>query len=333
MDYFDQVIKHQVDLIRVEAYETKRIQRILAEADRKVAAVLAGKAKLPNPQTRAFATLSARLTKIRTDAIDDVQRILTKQLKDLVDVERTFELRALKTELDEVIDVDLRALRKRALQTPFTTTPGQMASLDDWFVSFRAADLKRLSAALEAAAYTKGNASELIVGTRSQRYKNGVLRKTHYNAEALVRSSFNHVSNIVRTQLWEANPIRVVRWTAILDRKLCPICLSHHGKYAALGGGKLPTRFSNNSLTPSGLRPPLHANCRCVLLPVFDLLGTADLPDADEWLKAQSVDEQNALLGVGKAQLFRKGTIDATALTAQTGRLLSLAELSGTQAV
>ena len=64
-------------------------------------------------------------------------------------------------------------------------------------------------------------------------------------------------------------------WQAVLDPKLCPECLKHHGKVYAVDE------------TPPEL-PPLHENCRCVILRIGAITpgkATKDGEDgADYWL-------------------------------------------------
>ena len=323
--YFDSAIKHQVDLIRVEQGETRRIVRILREADDKIDTILA-KRNLPRYGTKAYDKIVERILGIRKEAMAEIKTILTDDMRRLVDIERTTEIRALRAAGIDPGDVDLNTLRKRVLHTPFSTSPGQMALFDDWLKSLALADTKRVADALASAARTRADARKLLVGTSGAKYKDGLLSRTHRNAEAIVRTSFTHLSSVVREAIWnESNRIVAYRWTAMLDRRLCPICLSHHGKYVPVAGHKLPKGLP--ALTPVGLRPPLHANCRCVLVPLFSLDALTDLPTADDWLTGQSAESQNAILGVRRAKLYRDGKIDADAMTNQVGRLLTLDQL------
>lgn len=64
-------------------------------------------------------------------------------------------------------------------------------------------------------------------------------------------------------------------WRAILDPKLCPDCLSHHGKVYAMD-------------EPPDVEPPLHENCRCAILPMDAITPGGATKDgengADYWL-------------------------------------------------
>ena len=321
MSYLDNAVRHQIDLLRLEAGESRRLLRILKEADDQIDTLLA-KRNIPRYGTKAFNKLVERVQRIRAEAMSAVKTELADDLRRLVDVERTFELRALKSHIISPNDVNLPILRKSVLNTPFTTSPGQMAVFDSWVKSLEASDKKRIGDALTAAARTGQDARQLVVGSRAFP---GIVARTHKNLEAVVRTLFVHTSSTVREKLWEVNGgVLAYRWTAMLDRKLCPICFSHHGKFTPAPGRTIPSGLP--ALTPKGLRPPLHANCRCILVPIFSLSGILDLPTADEWLTTQTTGTQNEVLGVTRATLFRQGKIEAASMTNQTGRLITLDE-------
>ena len=64
------------------------------------------------------------------------------------------------------------------------------------------------------------------------------------------------VSRQLRQTFGDATPDEWV-WNAILDPRTCPIC-------RPLAGQRRPTQYGFVRL------PPIHANCRCAVLPVFD---------------------------------------------------------------
>ena len=52
--------------------------------------------------------------------------------------------------------------------------------------------------------------------------------------------------------------IGAFQWSAILDEKTCPRCESLDGKYFEVGDPQLDL-----------IKPPLHPNCRCILVGVL----------------------------------------------------------------
>ena len=55
-----------------------------------------------------------------------------------------------------------------------------------------------------------------------------------------------------------ANQIGAYQWSAILDSRTCPICESLDGTYFEPGDPAL-----------AELKPPIHPNCRCILVAVL----------------------------------------------------------------
>ena len=94
-------------------------------------------------------------------------------------------------------------------------------------------------------------------------------------------------------------------------------------------------------------RPPLHPNCRSTLRLVTKSwrelgLDANDIPEStrasmdgqvkdnlnyENWLKSKTTEQQDEVLGKGKAELWRKGIITFRDMLDQSGRPLTLKEL------
>ena len=161
-------------------------------------------------------------------------------------------------------------------------------------------------------------------------------------AQTLVQTATSAVSNKAREAVYEKNSdvLKGMRWLATLDSHTCPRCGALDGLMWDMDGKPIghSTPFT---------RPPLHFNDRCVLSPVtktYKELGI-DLPEptagkrASEfgtesgkttfsaWLKRQSPEYIEEVLGKGRAELWRAGKISLADLTSGTGRPLTLEEL------
>lgn len=175
----------------------------------------------------------------------------------------------------------------------------------------------------------------------------GFLRRATKNAEALVRTSFQQVSNEARREVYRANSgvIKGIQHISTLDSRTTNICSAYAGAawdldYNPIGDISLPYN--------SGV--PRHWGCRSVEAPLLksldEILGVPDMPKIpkgtqssidgqipgdvtfDRWLGGKPESFQNKMLGKGKAELWRSGQITLQDLVDPvTGDALTLSEL------
>jgi len=146
-------------------------------------------------------------------------------------------------------------------------------------------------------------------------YEGGAIQATTKGAQALVRTAVAHVNNQAREAVYQANEdiIKGYQWVATLDASTCPVCGSYDGQVWAVGESR-----------PS---IPIHPNDRClyiVVLKSFRELGLDidEIPDGTrasmdgqvpeklsyaKWLKSQSKEMQDDVLGPTRANMFRSG--------------------------
>jgi len=152
-------------------------------------------------------------------------------------------------------------------------------------------------------------------------------------AETLARTITNHTANTARNETMKENAdvLDGYKWLATLDSRTSLVCASRDGIV-----------YPVDDRSP---KPPAHFNCRStitfVVNPEYDL--GADIEGTrpskgdskqdvssdltyDQWLRKQSPEFQNEVLGRKRAQLFREGaTLDK--FVDERGKTLSLSEL------
>jgi SPP1 gp7 family putative phage head morphogenesis protein len=154
------------------------------------------------------------------------------------------------------------------------------------------------------------------------------------NAATLVQTSTATIANDARAAAMAANDDLILAYRAVatLDSKTCLTCAPLDGLEwtkagKPIGGHKFPL--------PSY---PIHMNCRCLLLGrVLDGEpgGTRASTDGqvsaaltfEGWLERQPIERQNDILGKGRAELYRKGTITLQDLVSGRGRPLTIEQL------
>jgi len=173
----------------------------------------------------------------------------------------------------------------------------------------------------------------------------GMMEKRRKNAEALVRSSVQAVTNKTRLETLKRNNdvVKGIQWSSTLDNRTSLFCISMDGlawdlDYKPLG--------HHRQFTP----PPAHWNCRSTTTPILksfrDLgIDTEDIPESTrasmdgqvpkaekfgDWLEKKEKKDPgfaNRVLGPGRAELWRKGKITTSELADFRGHVLTIKEL------
>lgn len=181
-------------------------------------------------------------------------------------------------------------------------------------------------AALAAGADEAAMVARVVGSGPRGRERGGVMDIARRQARALVDSSVHSAATEARLAAFRTNGVQAVRWHAILDAKVCPACAVHAGKLYTLDGKPI------GHVLPLGQRPPAHWWCRCILLPMkfpngLPAEGGTTANTFAAWLDTLAPYEQAAVLGKGRADLWRRGVITLSDLINQSGRLLTLGEL------
>lgn len=208
--------------------------------------------------------------------------------------------------------------------------------------------------------YYRGETVEQLIrrvrGTKARGFKDGLMRATRAQAEALVRTGVIAVSNEARLSTYDKNRdvVKGLQWVSVLDERTTLICIGLDGKewefpdagtdyadYVPIGHDK---EFPG---------PTAHWNCRSTQVPItfsFDELAgkkatrgrAARVPKEKRasvdgqvaasttygaWLARQSDERQDEILGPGRAEMFRSGKLKVEALTDARNNPISLEDL------
>lgn len=249
-----------------------------------------------------------------------------------------------------------RTLAAIAQAAPATLSAARLASLAKevlidgapsaaWW-SKQADDLQFRFAGIVRRGVINGETNEQIVARVAGR--GGIMETARRNARALVHTSIMTAANRARLESYKqafGDNARGVRWLATLDSHTCMTC-------AALDGSEWD--FDGKPLNGTRMQfqaPPAHWNCRCVASPlikgtldeIFGIKGLDDrlntpsqrassqgpVPnmDFDAFLKRQSPEFIEDVLGTRRAELYQRGKLTLTELVTKSGRQKTLAEL------
>lgn len=184
---------------------------------------------------------------------------------------------------------------------------------------------------------------KIIARIRGDGEAAGVLFQTRANAAALAQTAVAEGANDARLAMYRRNAdiIRGVQQISTLDERTTEICIAYDLAAWDLDGNPI----DGNKLPFNG-GPPRHWNCRSTLAPIIKSsaeLGTdveisegtrasmdgqvSEKTSFGDWLETKSPEQQDAILGKGKAQLWRDGKITLRELLDQNGRPLTLEQL------
>ena len=281
-EYFDAQLRHQIGVRRYTAGEVKRTLEILDKADAEIAEKL--RIRLGKLGDGPIDFTTARWKSLAAD-VQQARAALWRKLYEenktnggkFAEVEVDFETRNVQATLPVRVDlaaVDLVALKAALNQQPFAGGALAARNLQQWFDGLSVADQQRIIESMQLA-FAQGESVEQalrrIVGTRAGNFEDGVLAMSRRNAEAVVRTWFNNVSNRARESVFEANEdiIVALKWNSTLDGRTSAICRGRDGAFAPVGKKALPSNL-RPKLDPPGARPPAHPSCRSVMVSVFD---------------------------------------------------------------
>lgn len=333
---------HLVGLQRYSSGVVRRIIALLNRVDADLFAQLtAALERVPqNAVTVArIDELLASVREINAAAYAQVRDTLEGEVRDLAAYELQYQQRlfervipAAVTARYQVAAASVEQVYAAALSRPF-----QGRLLREWAQGIEADRMVRIRDAVRMGV-VEGETIDQIVrrirGTRTNGYADGLLEIDRRNAASVVRTAVAHTAHSARRQLYAANSdlIRGEVYTATLDGRTTPRCRALDGKVFALGDGP---------------QPPLHWNCRSIRTPVLRSwrelgIDADELPagtrasmdgqvPADttyqEWLRRQSAEFQDDVLGPTRGKLFRRGGVTLDRFVNRDGDQLTLVQL------
>ena len=173
-----------------------------------------------------------------------------------------------------------------------------------------------------------------IKGRKSLNYQDGLLNQSRNQISTMVRTARSHVSNVALDETYAALGVEYVKFIATLDSRTSKICMGQSDKV-----------FRKDEPHPV---PPLHPNCRSILIPVSDesgktigkrpfsnkVNGEGEIGVIDSnttfkgWFDKQSEDFQKTWLGASRYKLFKEGKYSLDKFVDPlTGQPFTLAEL------
>ena len=252
--------RQQVLLERLKAGDAKKLEAFLKDAAAAIRNKLAGENLTALSRARAEAQLKA-ISDDLTAIYANAGRQITSDLKELADYTAGAEVRALESVLIDGVEMTIPPANQvyaAAIARPMTSGKSAVmmeALIRDWSAS----SVKAVENSIRLGFFSGKTNQELvqeIIGTKANKYQDGIIDLTRRNAQTVVRTAVQHVAQVARNEVFAQNAdiVNEYEWVSTLDSRTSDQCRALDGQTFPVGKGPLP---------------PIHYGCRSSVAPVI----------------------------------------------------------------
>ncbi|MFK9098267.1 hypothetical protein ACJEBH_13990 [Pseudomonas guariconensis] len=344
----DELIGHEVDLSRLSNSQVVAIIRILNSSDPELRSALI--AAIDSLEAGAsVAVIDAALApvlRINQSTFFSLQQALTGVIDGVASYEISFQAAALTAAVPELVQArfpvavaQFSQVRAIALARPF-----QGRLLSEWMAGIEADRAASIRDAVRSGVLEGRTTPEIvrqIMGTKAEKYADGILQKPRREVEAVVRSAVSSTAETASDKVFEANSdiISHVEWLSTLDNRTSTTCRIRD---------RLP--YTLGTYRPIGHKVPwlagpgrIHFCCRSTKLPILKSALALGISDAAtrasmdgqvpqqttyaQWLARQPAARQDEILGPERGKLLRQDKLKLQDFYNDKGKFLTLDEL------
>lgn len=284
----------------------------------------------PRRQRFRLARLENLLNQVKTrinEAYSDIGRITNADLRQFVDIEADFYINRLNRSFNEATNIEREPFRLPIEELLFGVIGRQAilgATPTEWWRTARDNAFERVKRAYRVSGARGDDLDDLlkvVTGTRANRFRDRVLQTSSRGAQTAARTFINALSNTILEAIISENEgnIAGTQHMSVLDSQTSDICIARSGVRWTVDREPIGHKFPFQV-------PPLHPNCRSLIVPVFDDRNPPALT-FDDWFSTLGASRQNEIIGVGKGKLYRRGEITLRELVNQFNRPLTLDQL------
>lgn len=329
----DRAVSHQIGLQRLYSGITDRLSATLNKYDLALANEIQKRELASGNLSQArIDTLLNAIHKVNNQAYDAVQKQLTNELWSLAKYEQDFQIKALGKELP--FDWDFSKTSTRMLGDVLKNAPIQGATIEEWVAGMADGRFQRMRNAIRIGVTEGQSADEVIdalLGTKEANFRDGVLNTSRRSLESVTKTLANGATSIAKSEVAGNNDdlIDAEQWVSVLDDSTTDICESRDGNVYPIGQGP---------------RPPAHIGCRSNTVFVVKSAADLDVNISDElrprltgkpaiplkypaWIRKQSPEFQDSILGPERGKLFREGKLSVRRFKDHVGTRYSFKQL------
>lgn len=325
LDYQDlqaSLCEYKINLFRYDAYVRWLVLKQLDQAQKELLTVIIGNG-VESASKRQLNALTKEIEAIVDENYEKINALLVKTDRDLFVTAHQAEAFIYNEWLGTAA---FTALPKYKLEAIKLTPLFEGRALGDWW-SKQQDDLKFNLETIIRNGNLIGESQANIA--REVRHRLDITKR---GAETLVRTANASISNSAQSKLMEINKdlIDAKQHLSTLDSRTSAVCRARDGRKWTLDGDPI-----GHSMPFA--EPPLHFGCRSLIQIVINTKHkstrasefgqvSADL-DYGQWLKQQSSEYQNGVLGKQRAQWFRDDKVNLQQMMNQNDRPLTNEQL------
>ena len=312
----DIATRHQVMLERLKAGKARDYLKVAKkfEADIITAANKLGVETMDQLTKKELNALIKNLTAINKKYQKAIVQDLDKDLQKLAKDDAIFERDTINSFLPKGVKATAaEAAYSTAVLSPISAT-GEL--LEPFIANWSRTRITQVNGAIRKG-YKEGltlqQMTQRIRGTKANNFKDGLTNLQKRQAEAVIRTSVQHISSTARMATLERNKdiIKAYKWRSTLDGRTTQRCRSLDGLEFEMGRGPMP---------------PIHIGCRSTINFVLDdSLGLQELDEGGtrasktgpvpanqtyyDWLKTQPKSFQVDAIGKQRAEWLTDGKL------------------------
>lgn len=249
------LIRHQIGLVRVSNNLRRRMVSLLQRTEQAMKDGIVARLTTLSGSSGAGFTLDPAARRKLQRIEDQIERNRSPGFKKLFDelsvdlqeiaLEEPRFLKGLVMSVTQPLEPRLSTPSASELRKIVTSRPFQGRVLRDWAQTIETDERRRIMNEIRIG-LTRGEdvdtITRRIVGSAALMGRDGITGRTRRDAQAIVRTSVNHISSAAAREfaLANRNLIRKEIWVSILDGRTSDICLSLNGTLFDVGKGQYP---------------------------------------------------------------------------------------------
>jgi SPP1 gp7 family putative phage head morphogenesis protein len=327
----DIYLKHGINLTRYSTHEARKLQGILDTANVQIKGIIS---KANGIETKEkYHRISKEIRRITNELTEKLDRQIELDFTDLAKEETQFVEKAMRS-VNVTADFDLPAPKKIWAAASFKPYGKEIYETFDSYYKKMGDDVYKVWDTNVRAGYLAGLTAQQINRAVLGSVKDNIpgdMQKFRQSLERNTRTMVASLAETARDATYKENSklFSGYRYVGTLDSRTCLVCGELDGKVFE----------TLEELQEEKLLPPLHMNCRCLMLP--EIKGMEGFDDDDErasvdgpvpanmtfneWLKGQPETVQMDVLGPSRFAEYRK--TENIEQFVVDGRVLSLEEL------